>query len=124
MTATKTRILLVEDDATAAKTLSTLLRRLGYNVAHAPTLADAFGKLGRRPCCIFLDLMLPDGNGIDLLRRVRDEKLAISVAVTTGTHDDGLMSRVKQLAPDAVFTKPLRLTELMDWLHAATRPSG
>jgi CheY-like chemotaxis protein len=121
-TATQSRILLVEDDDVTARPLTKILNRLGYDVAQVTTLADALERLDDwAPRCVFLDLSLPDGDGIGVLRQIREFQQPISVAVTTGMVDEDLLADVNKLLPDALFTKPLRLPDLMDWLYAATR---
>ena len=67
---------------------------------------------------VILDLNLPDGSGTELLRKIRDENLPIKVAVTTGRTDRLLMAEVSQLQPDAFFTKPVDLMELMCWVKS------
>jgi DNA-binding response OmpR family regulator len=114
------RTLLVEDDPDTCEALTRILRRRGYEVDCAMSVHEAFDKLNDRPACIVLDLMLPDGNGIDLLRRVREGNLPIRVAVATGTADTDLMSDAILLKPDAFFTKPLDATELVSWLAASS----
>ena len=112
------RTLLVEDDPDTCEALTRILRRRGYEVDCANSVHEAFDKLGNRPSCIVLDLMLPDGNGIDLLRRVREGHLPIRVAIATGAADTALMSDAILLKPDAFFTKPIDATELVSWLAA------
>lgn len=116
------RILLVEDDVLTAYPLMTVLNKLGYEVRQTSTLAGAFDKLHEwTPAGLLLDLTLPDGNGIDVLRHIREHQLRISVAVITGEDDQQRLDDVRKLQPDAIFSKPIHLPELMDWLHAAMR---
>ena len=65
-------ILVVEDDPTAMELTSTMLRMAGYDVWQATGLAAADEELGRRtPALLLLDLRLGDGNGLDLVPRIR-----------------------------------------------------
>ena len=120
----KARILLVEDEDTTARSLVRILERLGYAVAHVSTLERALIHLPWPPHAVFLDLSLPDGSGIDVLRTIREQSLNISVAVTTGNVEEQALDEVKSLTPNALFGKPLRLLDLMDWLHGVTGHGG
>jgi CheY-like chemotaxis protein len=120
------RTLIVEDDYTSRTVLARLLRAHGLETYSASTVADAFSQLdelfdgeAERPTYLILDLMLPDGLGTAVLRRIREDHLPIHVAIATATNDPGLLSDVCALHPEAVFQKPLDLTKLMQWLNAA-----
>jgi DNA-binding NarL/FixJ family response regulator len=69
---------------------------------------------------VVLDLMLPDGTGVELLKLVRDENLPVRVAIATGIGDTDLMSEAILLKPNAFFTKPIDATELVSWLTQAS----
>ena len=112
------RTLLVEDDLDTCEALTRILRRRGYETDCANSINEAMGKIDGRPCCIVLDLMLPDGSGLEVLRHVREANLPIRVAVATGAADTDLMSDAILLKPDAFFTKPIDATELVSWLAA------
>lgn len=82
-------------------------------MAVAATLAEGLAALDARPHWVILDLMLPDGDGGLVLRRVRDYGLPIRVVVTTGSHDPDRLRLVRALQPDALLGKPIRLPELL-----------
>src|SRR5947209_3127808 len=111
------RVLVVEDDADNCEFLTRILTRFGYQTDRAETLAEGMQMLLAFPDVVVLDLGLPDGNGIDLLRYVRGKELPIKVALLTGAVDaaaDAVM-----LKPDVVFVKPLDAAELIGWLKSA-----
>ena len=110
------RTLLVEDDPDTCEALTRILRRRGYEVECATSVRQALAKLETEPESIVLDLMLPDGNGVELLRHVRESGLHVRVAIATGAGDTDLMSDAILLRPDAFFTKPIDATELVSWL--------
>ena len=110
------RTLLVEDDPDTCAALTRILTRRGYEVDCANSVRQALTKLAAEPESIVLDLMLPDGNGIELLRHVRQAGLPVRVAIATGAGDTDLMSDAILLRPDAFFTKPIDATELVSWL--------
>src|SRR5262249_22452038 len=106
------RILVVEDDAASRDALRRLLDHRGWVVETARTVAEAMESLHPPPHCILLDLMLPDGGGEEVLRRVRDESLPSKVAVCTGTSDAVRLSMVKGMDPDGLFQKPIDFEEV------------
>src|SRR5256885_539280 len=78
------RTMIVEDDRDSCEVLAQMLRRRGYEVACVETVGAALVKLEEwMPRCVLLDLMLPDASGGLILRRIRQDKLPIRVAVIT-----------------------------------------
>ena len=125
------RTLVVEDDRQSKEALVALLERAGYEVKAVESLGAAFGTFIKwRPRCVVLDLMLPDGNGIEFLRTVRFHEIPVSVAVLSAANDPKLLSEVRDLTPGAYFSKPLELPALLEWLGresvvpAAPAPAG
>jgi DNA-binding response OmpR family regulator len=118
MTAVKSCTLIVEDDPDSCEWINKLLRKYGYDAACVGTMAEAFERL-QDCCCVILDLALPDGNGVEILRHVRHNNLPIKVAVQTGTQDYLAVGTAIMLKPDALFIKPVEPTELISWLKAS-----
>jgi two-component system response regulator QseB len=65
---------------------------------------------------VVLDLMLPDGDGADVLRKIREEGFKTRVCVTTGVSTPGWLSRVSALGADCILQKPIDLSELLEKL--------
>src|SRR5689334_20824451 len=114
--ANKCRTLVVEDDRSSCDALTKLLAKFGYPVECATTFKQAIDLLSWNPGCILLDLMLPDGNGIDIMRKIRDENLPIKVAVMTAVADPDLLEKVRDLTPEAIFQKPVNFVQVIRWL--------
>ena len=114
----KSRILIVEDDADSFDWMRRRLARFGYEVEWASTVSDGLGKLDSGPCCIILDLVMPDGSGTNILREIRNRALPIKVAVASGTKDSAMLNEATMLNPDAFFLKPVDGIELMSWLKS------
>ena len=76
---------------------------------------DVHDALSREPDFVLLDLMLPDGSGLDFLARIRRRDEAALVAVLSAASDD-LIARAALLKPDALFRKPVDLPVLLEWL--------
>src|SRR5258708_6793190 len=96
-TATGCRVLIVEDSPSSAGVLEAMLRHFCHEVEIAETVAEALEKLEWRPGCILLDLKLPDGSGVDVLRAVRNQGLEVRVAVLTASRDTDLLDEVSSL---------------------------
>ena len=119
--------LVVEDDPLGRDSLRAILQRLGHSVSVTSSLAGAFHELRpdapEMPQCLLLDLMLPDGSGVELLRRIREDQLPIRVAVMTGQFDPPTIDRVKSFEPEALFYKPLDVPKLAAWLKVVAKAS-
>jgi len=109
---------IVDDDASCRALLDKFLRVRGHITGCAASLAEARPLLSGDCKRVILDLSLPDGDGTELLRQIRDANLPIKVAVTSGFSDRLLMAEVSKLQPDAFFVKPVDLMELMTWVKS------
>jgi DNA-binding response OmpR family regulator len=107
------RLLLVEDDSRTHNALRKILSRLGWEVHSAMTVAGGLALLDIKPEAIILDLMLPDGDGEVVLRKVRTDLLPAKVAITTGIEDHRRLEEIRKLRPDALLRKPLDLNDLL-----------
>src|SRR3712207_2684031 len=113
------RLLLVEDHHATRYVLGRLLTRRGWEVVEAATIAEGLARLEPPPDCLVLDLMLPDGPGETLLRKVREDHLPTRVIVNTGTNDPTRLDAVSDLKPEALFLKPIDLDRLCRVCEAA-----
>lgn len=115
------RLLVVEDDRPSRVAMMNLLRARGFDVRGAATLAEGLRGLldpNWRPDCVVLDLMLPDGSGVDLLAHARrlDPRVPC-VAVVTATSDPTLLDSVRRLGPDLLLRKPIDFDQLAHFLE-------
>ena len=109
----KSLILMVEDEEQVLNTNCRMLRRRGYDVRTAQTAAEAYHQLEEQlPDLLILDIMLPDGNGLDICRRFR-EKTMNPVLFLTGKSD--IRDRVEglQQGGDYYLTKPYNFDEFL-----------
>jgi len=115
-------ILLIEDDEILVDGLTHTLTNSGYQVTSA--LSGAYAKHLMKAQgfdLILLDLGLPDMDGLQLLRHLRSQKLAIPIMILTA-HDD-MNDRIEGISEgaDDYMTKPFELRELEVRLHALVR---
>ena len=112
-------VLIVEDDGDSRDALVQLCRRTGHRCFSAANRAEALAVLiSRPPDAIVLDLMLPDGSGLEVLRVVRTHRFPLRVAVVTAASDPHLLAEAQRLKPDAMFRKPVDFADLRAWLDA------
>ena len=109
------KVLIVEDSLIARLALEKILAREGFFVESACTLQRGREMLDGQEAVI-LDLDLPDGCGVDLLRQIRAENRRMKVMVVTGSDDCAVLSDVRRLGPDALFRKPIDLWALLKHL--------
>jgi two-component system OmpR family response regulator len=124
------RLLVVDDEPTLAELLSATLRFAGFAVTSAATGAEALAAAEREPPdLVLLDVSLPDMDGFDVIRRLRQRTRppigarAGHVPVLFLTARDGTEDKVKGLGlgGDDYVTKPFNLEELIARIRAILR---
>ena len=117
-------VLVVEDDPTLLGQLTELLEHEGYrSVRGAGTISDALPAVATwQPQLLLLDVMLPDGNGFDLLRRVR-ETSDVPALFLSARDEDASRLRGLGLGADDYVAKPFLPAELLLRLAAVLRRS-
>jgi DNA-binding response OmpR family regulator len=112
------RVLLVDDDIRFATALTAALRRSGYEVEHAATAAAA---LAAPPCdLILLDVGLPDGDGVDVCRRLRETSDVAIIMLTARSEERNRVIGLRSGADDYV-SKPFGFAELQARIEAVLR---
>jgi DNA-binding response OmpR family regulator len=81
-------------------------------VSEAGTVTQALAQLSGPPDWVLLDLMLPDGSGVDVIRKVREEKIATRICIITGCAPD-VLNEARLAGAEHAFTKPLNVDRLM-----------
>ena len=122
---TAIRVLTVDDETSLTELLSMALRYEGWEVSTAASgLAAVKTAREVRPDAIVLDMMLPDFDGLEVMRRIRAEQPDVSVIFLTAR--DALDDRIGGLTAggDDYVTKPFSLEELVARLRALLRRSG
>jgi DNA-binding NtrC family response regulator len=107
------RMLVVEDDPGLSDIFCEELRALGHSVVPALTVADGIARLADTELdVILLDLMLPDGSGIEVLRRIHEESLPTEAIVLTGYAEVATALEAMKLGAYDYITKPMRMDEV------------
>jgi DNA-binding NtrC family response regulator len=110
------RLLVVEDDSGTRIALREIFTRMGWLVSTAGTVSQGLARLddNPQPCCLILDMDLPDGNGEEVLAKVREMGLKSRVVVATGNMDSARLRTVADLGPDILLTKPVTVDDVWD----------
>ena len=118
------RVLLVEDDSSTAKSIELMLKSENFIVDSTDLGEDGLeiGKLYDYDI-IILDIMLPDIDGYEVLRRLRDARVETPILILSGLTE--LDSKIKGLGfgADDYLTKPFDKRELLARIHAIVRRS-
>ncbi len=119
------RILVVDDEASISELISTSLRFVGFDVRTAANGAEALRVAEDfKPHAMVLDVMLPDLDGFEVCKKIRNE--GVDTGVLFLTAKDGMDDKVKglTLGGDDYMTKPFSLEELVARLRALLRRTG
>ncbi len=118
------RVLVVDDEPYITDVLASALVFEGFVTEEAATVAEALAKARRGDFdCIVLDVMLPDGDGFDVCRTLRDEDIATPVLFLTAR--DAGADKLEGLAlGDDYVTKPFHIDELVARIRAVLRRSA
>lgn len=121
MTDTKLRILIVDDEAAIRNILHISLVNQGYEVAEADSGKDGLDKAATfHPHLIILDLGLPDLNGLDVLKSLR-QWTSIPVIILTVTDDEPTKVALLDAGADDYLTKPFGTPELLARVRVSLR---
>ena len=123
------RILVVEDDRLLNSTLCYNLTTAGYQVEAALTKADAIGQTEKQNYeLIVLDVNLPDGNGFDFCREIKERRPDTAVIFLTANDMESDMLKGFELGADDYVTKPFPISvfqkKVSALLSRITRQSG
>jgi DNA-binding response OmpR family regulator len=119
------RLMLVEDDDRVAAALVDGLRRQSIDVVRASTAHQALAKIGDGSDydVVLLDLVLPDGDGMQVCRQIRALS-DVPIIMVTARADMRTRVHGLHLGADDYVTKPYDLRELLARIHAVVRRSG
>jgi two-component system response regulator RegX3 len=118
---TRRRILLIEDEDSIAEPLAAALEREGFSAVLAPTAAEGLDAFKTRsPDLILLDVMLPDGDGRELLREFRTvSRVPVIMLTARGEEMDRVVGL--ELGADDYVAKPFSAAELIARIRAVLR---
>ena len=119
------KILVIEDERSLQELIARALLKEHYVVEVASTYGEAWEKLSLFSYdCILLDIMLPDGNGLDLLKAFREEGKELTVIILSARNS--LEDKITGLeeGADDYLPKPFHTAELLARIKSVTRRSN
>jgi two-component system, OmpR family, KDP operon response regulator KdpE len=118
------RILVCDDEPQILRALKVVLREAGFEAVPAETAEEALDRAAvRPPDAAIVDLVLPDGDGIEVCRRLREwSEMPILVLSAVGEEEQKV--RALEAGADDYVTKPFGARELVARLQAALRRAG
>jgi len=121
MNAPRPRVLLIEDEPQIRRFLRTVLPTEGFDLHEAESGRQGLVEIGvRRPDVVILDLGLPDMNGVDVVRELRDWS-QVPVIVLSARADERDKIAALDAGADDYVTKPFAMGELLARLRVALR---
>src|SRR6266852_3833222 len=112
--AEKEKIMVVDDEPSIRKYLQTLLEVEGYGVSAVASGNEALEKIGdgERPDLIILDVLMPEMNGLETLKRIMQMDRTLNVIMLSCTNEVGTVVEAIRLGANDYLTKPFEKTEL------------
>jgi two-component system, OmpR family, response regulator len=116
------RILVVDDEPSIVDAVATALRYEGFDVDEATNGRDAISAVaGSKPDLVVLDWMLPDIEGIEVGRRIRDRGFKTAILFLTAKEEVESKVEALRAGGDDYVTKPFSLAEVVARVHAILR---
>jgi DNA-binding NtrC family response regulator len=110
-------ILIIDDDENIRQSLAMILRRSGYRVTQAKDATSALECIQHINFdLVFLDIQLPDMDGLDLLAQVRETHPKLCFVVVSGTPFSSFGRELMPLRVSGTFTKPVDPDVILDFL--------
>ena len=115
------RVLVVDDEPQIVRALKVVMREAGFEAVPAETASEALDLAAvRPPDAAIVDLVLPDGDGVEVTRRLR-EWSAMPILVLSAVGEEDQKVRALEAGADDYITKPFGARELVARLQAALR---
>ncbi|WBO24288.1 response regulator transcription factor [Sphingomonas abietis] len=124
VSAVRTKLLLVEDDAGVRRSLQLLLRGRGYDVrAYATGRQMLADPRSIEAACLITDYRMDEMDGLDVLRGLRDQGWHQPAILITAHHAADLVRAAREAGFDTILEKPLQDHVLVENVARTTRPS-
>jgi len=111
------RIIVVDDNGNMARTLSDILVLNGFKVTYSLSAREALEHIHKQPYdCLISDIKMPDMDGVQLSRQVKESAHPIPVILTTAYTTQHILQEMADLGVEKVFMKPIEVESLLGYL--------
>lgn len=115
-------VLVVEDSAESAALVSAVLEEEGFTaIVRSDGRAGLYAFESERPIAVLLDWVMPNGPGVEICRRIREQNSVVPIFFVSGREDEASVSRALDAGADDFLIKPFRPRELVARLEASLR---
>lgn len=115
----KKLILVIDDEEGALDFIRTYLEDREYPVITATNGKDGLNFIKEKnPALTFLDIRMPDMNGIDVLNELKNQNITANIVIMTGLEEGEQLDKVKQFNIKGILKKPVQLLELSEIVKA------
>jgi two-component system KDP operon response regulator KdpE len=121
MNASPVKVLVVDDEPPIRKLLRMGLGTQGYHILDAPNAKAAIELMADEPDLVILDLGLPDMQGLELLRQIRERREDVPIVVLSSRGEEVAKVEALDLGADDYVTKPFGMEELLARIRTALR---
>ncbi len=116
------KVLIIEDEPQLATSVKAYFKPYGFQCETAATLSDALSKISSHDYdCVLLDLMLPDGDGFEIIKELKRQNKTDGIIITSAKQSLDTRLAGFNLGADDYLTKPFHLSELLVRMQALIR---
>lgn len=113
------KILLVDDNAMMQKIQSTILMKMGHEIVSETSGSYAIVRLANQSFdCILMDMQMPEMDGLEATRRIRQMGNQTPIIALTGNGDDESRRACQQAGMNGFLTKPLKASDVAEVLNS------
>jgi len=116
------KVLIIDDDELICEMLSLMVEDMGHTPSYTLTIEEGFKRASSEEFdVIFLDIRMPDGNGLDLIRYIKKRSISLGIIIISALIS--LENRIEglEIGADNYLTKPFHLAELNAHLKSINR---
>jgi excisionase family DNA binding protein len=121
----KKNVLVVDDEKLIAMDIKKIITSEGHDVITTESGVEASRAIQDSNIdLVFLDLVLPDINGVEVLKEIKKAKSGLPVVIITGYPDSEIMNQALELGPISVLKKPFNREQIRDLLKILLAPAA